>query len=73
MDKSLSVSRSAEQTKAEAAEYIAVEATRLIRIANQHELGLLAHLMDMAVLEAWREATEPEDARRDLESSAPGS
>ncbi len=48
----------ADQTKVEAAEHIALEASRLARIANSKELPLPAHLIDMVVLEAWREATE---------------
>jgi hypothetical protein len=46
--------------KAAAAEYIAIEASRLARMANANEFALLAYLIDMAVLEAWREASEPE-------------
>jgi hypothetical protein len=46
------------QTKQGAAEYIAIEAGRLARMANANGLTLLAYLIDMAVLEAWREATE---------------
>jgi hypothetical protein len=48
-----------------AAEYIALEASRLARIANAKEFPLLAYLIDMVVLEAWREANE-------AESMAPG-
>lgn len=44
--------------KAKAAEHIALEASRLARIANANDLGLLAYLIDMVVLEAWREASE---------------
>jgi len=47
-----------DQSKAQVAEHIALEASRLARIASEQELGLLAHLIDMVVLEAWREATE---------------
>jgi hypothetical protein len=43
-----------------AAEYIALEASRLARIANAREFPLLAYLIDMVVLEAWREANEAE-------------
>ena len=43
-----------------AAEYIAVEASRLARMANANEFTLLAYLIDMAVLEARREASESE-------------
>jgi hypothetical protein len=45
-------------TKAAAAEYIAVQMSRLARMANANEFALLAYLIDMAVLEAWREASE---------------
>ena len=45
-------------TRAIAAESIAVEASRLARLAKQNEFSLLAYLIDMAVLEAWREAGE---------------
>jgi hypothetical protein len=48
------------RTKAETAECIALEASKLARVANSQKLTLLAHLIDMVVLEAWREATEPE-------------
>ena len=47
-----------------AAEYIAVSASRLARTASVNEFPLLAYLLDMAVLEAWREASEPEGKRR---------
>jgi hypothetical protein len=46
-------------SKAAAAEYIAVQMSRLARMANANEFALLAYLIDMAVLEAWREASEP--------------
>ncbi len=42
--------------RAKAAEHIALDASRLARIANANEFGLLAYLIDMVVLEAWREA-----------------
>jgi hypothetical protein len=45
-------------TRAKAAEHIALEASRLARIANGNDFGLLAYLIDMVVLEAWREASE---------------
>lgn len=44
--------------RARAAEHIALEASRLTRIANANDFGLLAYLIDMVVLEAWREASE---------------
>ena len=44
--------------KSAAAEYIAIEASRLARMAGANNLSLLAYLIDMAVLEAWREASE---------------
>lgn len=40
------------------AEHIAIEAGRLARMAKVNEFSLLAYLIDMAVLEAWREAGE---------------
>ena len=52
------VAERAEQSRAEAAERIAVEASQLARVANMNGFGLLSHLIDMVVLEAWREATE---------------
>ena len=51
-------SRRNRRARAAAAEYIAVEASRLARIANANEFPLLAYLIDMVVLEAWREASE---------------
>ena len=47
-------------TREAAAEYIALEASRLARVANAREFPLLAYLIDMVVLEAWREANEAE-------------
>jgi hypothetical protein len=43
-------------SRASAAEHIAVEASTLARMAKQNDFTLLAYLIDMAVLEAWREA-----------------
>ena len=43
---------------AAAAEHIAVEMSRLARLATAHRFALLPYLIDMAVLEAWREANE---------------
>jgi hypothetical protein len=48
-----------DRRKSATAEYIAVEASRLARMANANDFALLAYLIDMAVLEAWREASEP--------------
>jgi hypothetical protein len=45
--------------RSEIAEMIALEATRLARIANANEFPFLARLIDMVVAEAWREASEP--------------
>jgi hypothetical protein len=45
-------------TREVAAEYIAVEASRLARMARANDFPLLAYLLDIAVLEAWREASE---------------
>ena len=60
------VSAQAEQNrdkkaKRAAAEYIAIEASRLARMASANEFPLLAYLIDMAVLEAWREASDGQD------------
>jgi hypothetical protein len=55
----------AESSKTAAAEYIAIEMSRLARMASAHDLRLLAYLIDVAVLEAWREASGPEDAPED--------
>jgi hypothetical protein len=49
---------SAAPTRNDVAEHIAVEASRLARIAKLNDFSLLAYLIDMAVLEAWREAEE---------------
>ena len=46
------------QERAAAAEHIAIEASGLARVANANQFGLLAYLIDMVVLEAWREASE---------------
>ncbi len=56
-------------TRASTAEHIAVEASKLVRIAKANEFPLLAYLIDMAVLEAWREAEEarPDSAGDDAE------
>lgn len=55
-------------TPAATAEHIALEASRLARLAKLNDFSLLAYLIDMAVLEAWREASEagaaPADDRR---------
>ena len=59
-----------DRTKLAAAEYIAVELSRLMRIANANRFSLLAYLIDMAVLEAWREASEPNGGRRAKRGSA---
>lgn len=50
---------SGNQKRAAAAERMAVEASRLARQATAQGFPLLAYLFDMAVLEAWREASEP--------------
>ena len=55
----------AEQTAAE----IATEASRLQRLALKHEFQFLGYLLEMVILEAWREAsgesTPREDAKRE--------
>jgi hypothetical protein len=45
--------------RSEIAEMIALEATRLARIAAANEFPFLARLIDMVIAEAWREASEP--------------
>jgi hypothetical protein len=47
-----------DRTKIGAAEYIALELSRLMRMASANGFTLLPYLIDMAVLEAWREASE---------------
>ncbi len=59
------------RTRAAAAEHIAVEASRLVRIAKENDFPLLAYLIDMAVLEAWREASERGQAPGAGEESHP--
>jgi hypothetical protein len=54
---------SADSTTTAAAEYIAVSASQLARTASANDFPLLAYLLDMAVLEAWREASEPDVLR----------
>ncbi len=56
-----------EMLRSTAAEHIAVEASRLARIAKHNEFQLLAYLIDMVVLEAWREAGEGGSEPADLE------
>ena len=41
----------------QAAEAIATEASRLQRLALKHDLQFLGYLLEMVVLEAWREAS----------------
>lgn len=53
-----------------AAEYIAIEASRLARMARANDFPLLAYLIDMAALEAWREASEPHATDAGSESAA---
>jgi hypothetical protein len=52
-----------DRTKVGAAEYIALELSRLMRMASANGFTLLPYLIDMAVLEAWREASEPKRAQ----------
>jgi hypothetical protein len=58
MNSAFTLTGETSNAKAEAAEHIAVEATRLARIADANAFSLLAYLIDMVVLEAWREANE---------------
>jgi hypothetical protein len=59
MGAALSAEAEERRKRSAAAEHIAVEASRLARMANAHGLSMLAYLIEMAVLEAWREASEP--------------
>ncbi len=52
--------RSDASSRKAAAEYIAIQASRLARMASANDFPLLAYLIDMAVLEAWREANGPD-------------
>ena len=58
MAQASSTKTKATPTRAAMAEHIAVEASSLARIAKLNDFTLLAYLIDMAVLEAWREAGE---------------
>ena len=59
-DGTILTKKTAPSTRPAAAEHIAVEASRLARMAKLNDFPLLAYLIDMAVLEAWREADECE-------------
>lgn len=50
-----SITNSAAKARAAAAEIIALEASRLARLATANQFTLLPYLIDMVVLEAWRE------------------
>jgi hypothetical protein len=56
-----------DRSKVEAAEYIALELSRLMRMASANGFALLPYLIDMAVLEAWREASEPKGTQNPAE------
>jgi hypothetical protein len=56
----LQLSPTESNSREAAAEYIALEASRLARIANSRQFPLLSYLIDMVVLEAWREANDAE-------------
>jgi hypothetical protein len=58
------------QGRAELAESIALEASRLARIASSNDFPFLAQLIDMVVAEAWREATEPDGAGEEFRDVA---
>ena len=58
MTAGLSAEAEARRKRATTAEQIAVEASRLSRMATANNLPMLAYLIEMAVLEAWREASE---------------
>jgi len=59
--KAESTRETATTDRAEVAEQIAIEASRLARIANANEFPMLAYLIEMVVLEAWREASGPDE------------
>ena len=69
MDPESSYDGPPQSTKVAAAEYIAIEMSRLARMASANEFLLLPYLIDMAVLEAWREASEPTGAKREAAQS----
>lgn len=54
----------------EAAEAIAVEASRLQRLALKHQYQFLAYLLEMVLLEAWREASGETEAAADAPAPA---
>jgi hypothetical protein len=60
-----------DRTKSGAAEYIALELSRLMRMANANGFALLPYLIDMAVLEAWREASEPKAPQQGAKREGP--
>jgi hypothetical protein len=51
------MTESNDQSVKEAAEAIAMEASRLQRFALKHEFHFLGYLLEMVLLEAWREAS----------------
>lgn len=51
------MTESNDQSGKQAAEAIAVEASRLQRFALEHEFHFLSYLLEMVLLEAWREAS----------------
>ena len=62
MKPNLQLGHTESNSREAAAEYIALEASRLARIANARQFPLLSYLIDMVVLEAWREANETESS-----------
>jgi len=61
------------QKRSAAAEKIAVEAGRLARVATANNLPMIAYLIEMAVIEAWREASEPGTGDRSGDGANPPS
>lgn len=57
-DRSFAASRKPRHDASAAAEHIAFQASNLARLASENGFPMLAYLIDMAVLEAWREACE---------------
>lgn len=70
MPSELSPEDPGQRPKAIAAEHIAVEASRLARMAGANDMHLLAYLIEMAVLEAWREASESDGAEAEPDPEA---
>ena len=58
-------------SKAAVAEQIAVSASGLVRMASASGLHRLAELIEAVVLEAWREASEPDPGHLGAQRASP--